>query len=51
MIGSKIPRYLILGLVLGVAVGAVMLSMFYTQYRLLAGDILAKSAAEHDAYL
>lgn len=51
MIGSKIPRYLILGLVLGVAVGAVMLSMFYTQYRMLAGDILAKSAAEHDAYL
>jgi len=51
MIGNKIPRYLILGLVLGVTVGVIMLSMFYTQYRLLASDILSKSAAEHDAYL
>jgi diguanylate cyclase (GGDEF)-like protein/PAS domain S-box-containing protein len=51
MIGSKIPRYLLLGLALGVAVGAVMLSMFYAQYRLLASEIVTASAANYDADL
>jgi diguanylate cyclase (GGDEF)-like protein/PAS domain S-box-containing protein len=51
MIGSRIPRYLLLGLALGVAVGAVVLSMFYAQYHLLATDIVAASAARHDAHL
>lgn len=51
MIGSKIPRYLLHGLALGLGVGVVMLSMFYAQYRLLANDIVVTSAARHDALL
>ena len=51
MIGNRIPRYLLHGLALGVGVGAVMLSMFYAQYRLLANDIVATGAARHDALL
>ena len=46
MIGSKIPRYLLLGLGLGVAVGVIMLSMFYGQYRWLADEIQHK-VSEH----
>ena len=49
MIGSKIPRYLLLSLALGVAMGIIMLSMFYGQYRWLADEIMSASAAEHDA--
>ena len=51
MIGNKIPRYLLLALALGAAAGVLMLAMIYAQYRLLAGDIVARSTAEHDAYL
>jgi len=51
MIGSKIPRYLVLALTLGIALGAVMLTMFFAQYHLLAGDIVTESGAEHDTYL
>ena len=51
MIGSKIPRYLLLGLVFGAAVSVIMLSMFYGQYRWLATEIMTASSSEHDAYL
>jgi len=51
MIGSKIPRYLLFGLTLGFVVAAIMLSMFYGQYRWLAHEITSTSAAEHDAFL
>ncbi len=51
MIGSKIPRYLLFGLTLGFVVAAIMLSMFYGQYRWLAQEITSTSAAEHDAFL
>ena len=51
MIGSKISRYLLLGLTLGVAVGVVMLSMFYGQYRWLAREIVTTSALQHDQFL
>jgi len=51
MIGSKIPRYLLFGLTLGVIVAAAMLSMFYGQYRWLANEITTTSAAQHDAFL
>jgi len=51
MIGSKIPRYLRFGLILGVAVATIMLSMFYGQYRWLAQEITSTSTAEHDAFL
>jgi diguanylate cyclase (GGDEF)-like protein/PAS domain S-box-containing protein len=51
MITSKFPRYLLVALLLGVAVSVIMLSMFYGQYRWLAGEIVATSSAEHDNFL
>lgn len=51
MTGSKIPRYLLFGSVLGVAVTIIMLSMFYGQYHLLARSVIADSSADHDAFL
>ncbi len=48
---SKIPRYLLFGTVLGAAVTVIMLSMFYGQYRWLAGEIVARSSAEHDSVI
>jgi diguanylate cyclase (GGDEF)-like protein/PAS domain S-box-containing protein len=51
MIGSKIPRYVFFVLALGGAVAAIMLSMFYGQYRWLANEITTTSATEHDTFL
>ena len=51
MSASKIPRYLLFATVLGTAVTVIMLSMFYGQYRWLAGEIVARSSAEHDTFL
>ncbi len=51
MNGTKFPRFLWSGLAIGVAVLAVMLSMFYGQYRWLAHEISSASAAEHDAFV
>jgi diguanylate cyclase (GGDEF)-like protein/PAS domain S-box-containing protein len=51
MIGSKIPRYLILLSTLCSAVGIIMLTLFYGQYRWLASEILTTSAAEHDSFI
>ena len=51
MIASKIPRYLLFALILGIGVTAIMLSMFYGQYRWLAGEIVARSSEEHDSFL
>ena len=51
MIVSKIPRYLLYVLIIGVAVASIMLSMFYGQYRWLANEITTASAAEHETSL
>ena len=51
MIGSKFPRHLLLLLALGFAIGVIMLSMFYGQYRWLANEIITTSANEYDASL
>ena len=51
MLGSKIPRYLLLGLMLGAMIGVIMLSMFYGQYRWLANEMITTSSAQHDAFL
>jgi len=51
MIGSKIPRYLLFVLTFGVAVAAVMLTMFFGQYRWLANEITTTGAAEHETFL
>lgn len=51
MIGSRIPRFLLYATTLGVIVAAIMLSMFYGQYRWLANQIVSTSSDEHRALL
>ena len=51
MISIRLPRYLLLGATLGVAVIVVMLTMFYGQYRWLANNITTASVSKHDVYL
>jgi diguanylate cyclase (GGDEF)-like protein/PAS domain S-box-containing protein len=51
MIGSRIPRFLLYATVLGTVVAAIMLSMFYGQYRWLAGQIMSTSYEEHRTLL
>ena len=51
MIGSKIPRNLLFAMMFGTALSVVMLSMLYGQYRWLAREIVADSAAEHELFL
>ncbi|MBT8098235.1 MAG: EAL domain-containing protein [Gammaproteobacteria bacterium] len=51
MISSRFPRYLLLVTTFGVAVGVIMLSLFYGQYRWLANDILKSSAEQHNIFL
>ncbi|MDJ0939780.1 MAG: EAL domain-containing protein [Woeseiaceae bacterium] len=51
MISNRVPRYLTLGLMLGITVTIIMLSMFYGQYRWLASDIVRASSEEHDTFL
>lgn len=48
---SRIPRYLLFGGMLSIAVAVIMLSMFYAQYRWLATGVIADSAADHDIFL
>ncbi len=51
MIGNRFPRYLLHLVALGVAVAAIMSSMFYGQYRWLADQIVATSSEQHYAFL
>lgn len=51
MIGNKLPRLLLLAVMLGVAVSFIMLSVFYGQYRWLANQIVATSSAQHEEQL
>ncbi len=51
MIGSRIPRFLLYATALGAVVAAVMLSMFYGQYRWLARQIVSESYEEHRSLL
>jgi diguanylate cyclase (GGDEF)-like protein/PAS domain S-box-containing protein len=51
MIGSRIPRYFLYTAVLGTVVAAIMLSMFYGQYRWLARQIMTTSYEEHRVLL
>ncbi len=51
MISIRLPRYLLLGVTLGIAVIVVMLTMFYGQYRWLANNITTASVAKHDVFL
>ena len=51
MIGSRIPRFFLYATVLGTVVAAIMLSMFFGQYRWLAGQIMSTSYEEHRALL
>ncbi|MCH8134680.1 MAG: diguanylate cyclase [Proteobacteria bacterium] len=47
----KIPRFLLFASVLGIVVTAIMLSMFYGQYRWLSNEIREASSAEHDHFI
>ena len=51
MIGSKIPRLFLYATVLGTVGAVVMLSMFFGQYRWLAGQMMATSYEEHRSLL
>lgn len=51
MIGKKIPRIIFFSTVLGIAVAAIMLSMFYGQYHWLANRLKATSVNEHRVFL
>lgn len=51
MIGTRIPRFLLYATTLGVIVAAIMLSMFYGQYRWLANQIVSTSYDEHRSLL
>ena len=51
MIGSRIPRFFLYATVLGTVVAAIMLSMFFGQYRWLAGQIMSTSYEEHRTLL
>lgn len=44
MTGSIVPRYLVLTAALAIAVVGIMLSVFYGQYRWLAGNLMTSSA-------
>ena len=51
MPGNRFPRFLLSVVALGVAVAALMLSMFYGQSRWLADQIVATSSEQHYAFL
>ncbi|MDH3333738.1 MAG: hypothetical protein OEM30_05010, partial [Gammaproteobacteria bacterium] len=51
MIGSRIPRFFLYATVLGTAVAAIMLSMFFGQSRWLAGQMMSTSYEEHRSLL
>ncbi len=51
MTGSRTPRILFYVMALGVIVAAIMLSLFYAQYRWLASQIVAASYDEHRTVL
>lgn len=51
MTGRILPRYLILASMLSLVVVGIMLSIFYGQYRWLAGGIVGASVDEHNASL
>ncbi len=51
MIGKKLPQNLLSGLALGICVGAIILALFFAQYRWLAGELVNTSAAEHEVVL
>jgi len=51
MSSSKISRYLLFGIMLGVVVAVIMLSMLYGQYRWLSSGVVADGVTSHETYL
>ncbi len=51
MIGTRFPRFLWSSLAIGLVVAAILLSMFYGQYRWLAHQLSSASVAEHEEFL
>ena len=51
MIGTRIPRLLLLAVALGAIVAAIMLTLFFGQYRWLANQLVAAGYDEHSTLL
>ena len=51
MSGTRLPRFLLLAAAVAAVVTAVMLSLFFLQYRWLADEITTTSAAAHSDFL
>ncbi len=51
MSSSKLPRFLLFAATVSIAVAALMLSLFFVQYRWLANEITTTSSVEHNAFL
>ncbi len=51
MSSTRLPRFLLLAAAVAAVVTAVMLSLFFTQYRWLADEITTTSAAAHNDFL
>lgn len=51
MTGKILPRYLIIALTLAAVVIAILLSIFYGQYRWLAGELVATGVEHHETSL
>ncbi len=51
MSSKSLPKFLLMASAVAAVVTAVMLSVFFLQYRWLADEITSTSAAEHNAFL
>lgn len=51
MTGKILPRYLIISITLAAVVVAILLSIFYAQYRWLAGGLVSIGAERHESSL
>ena len=51
MSSKRLPRFLLIAAATAAAITAIMLSVFFVQYRWLANELTETSAAEHNALL
>jgi len=51
MNGSRIPRYALLILTLGIALASILLALLFRQYSWLSAELSAAAPSEHEAFL
>lgn len=51
MSSKRLPRFLLIAAATAAAITAIMLTVFFVQYRWLANELAETSAAEHNAFL